>query len=206
MLSLLVPLVLSVPLIDVQLSGQSTARVGDIVSVNINIVAQQDKEATAGVWAGVDVILGWDPAVLEPLELTICESLYDYFLVTVFMSDNPKSLFFGCLNQGDGDFPDNDGDLHITFFSPLGTEQNVFAIPATLGTVEFRVLETGNHTVSLIPEVCGVETEVLRLGNVDVTGDLTDTYTVEVRNQFDVADPPGVGIEDFLALLAAWGQ
>lgn len=192
-------------LIDILLSGQAEARVDDLISVDISIVAQQDADATPGVWAGVDVILGWDPEVLEPVSHSICESLYDYFLVTIFMSDDPKSLFYGCLNQGEGDFPDNDGDLHITYFSPLGTMQNVFAIPQTLGTVQFRVLASGDHSVSIIPEVCGVETEVLALGNVDVTGDISDTYTVEVRSAFDTVDPPGVGIEDLLALLAAWG-
>lgn len=193
-------------LVDLMLSGPAVARVDDLIGVDISIVAQQDEEASPGLWAGVDVILSWDPAVLEPVGHSICESLYDYFLVAVFMSDDPESLFFGCLNEGDGDFPENDGDLHITYFSALGAEQAVFGIPAVLGTVEFRVLAAGDHVVSVLPEVCGVESEVLRLGNVDVTGDLTDTYEVEVRGQFDVVDPPGVGIEDFLAFLAAWSS
>ena len=182
-------------LIDILLSGQATARVDDLIDVNVAIVAQQDADATPGVWAGVDVILSWDPAVLEPVSHSICESTFEYFLVTVFMSDDPLSLFYGCLNQGDGDFPDNDGDLHITYFSPLGTEQSAFAIPLTLGTVQFRVLASGNHTVSILPEVCGVESEVLRLGNDDVTGGLDDTYTVSVAP---------VGIVELL--LMVWGK
>ncbi len=205
------------PCIDIKLTGPPNARVDDIINMDISIVAQQDDDATPGNWVGVEVVLNWDPAVLEPVGHSICESLFDYFLVMLFVSDDPANLYYGCINQdfdGDG-WPDNDGDLSVLFFSPLGSSQDIFAIPMVLGTMEFRVLAEGDHTVSIAPStdcwfpddpkaVFPIETQVLRGGNIDVTGDLTDTYTVEVRNAFDTEDPPGIGIEDFLAFLAAW--
>jgi len=205
------------PCIDILLTGQSEAKVGDIVDVNISIVAQQDNDATAGVWAGVEVILNYDPAALEPISHTICDSLYDYFLVWIFVSDNPKNLYFDCINEDvdpqDG-WPDPDGDIGVIYFSPLGTDQNVFANPAILGTIRFRVLAEGNHTISIkpstdcyfvvgTPEPIPIETMILGSG-INLTGDLTSTYNVEVRSPFDTVDPPGIGIEDFLAFLAAW--
>lgn len=205
------------PCIDILLTGQSEAKVGDIVDVNISIVAQQDKDATPGVWVGVEVVLNWDPAVMEPVSHTICDSLYDYFLVWIFVSNDPENLYYDCINEDldpfDG-WPDNDGDMSVLYFSPLGTEQNVFANPAILGTMRFRVLATGNHTVGITPstdcffpdnpQAIPIETQILSAGNFIVTGDLSSTYNVEVRSAFDTIDPPGVGIEDFLALLAAW--
>ena len=205
------------PCIDILLTGQAEAKVGDIVDVNISIVAQQDKDATAGEWVGVEVVLNWDPAVMEPISHTICDSLYDYFLVYVFISHDPANLYYDCINQDFEEpleWPDNDGDMSVLYFSPLGTEQNVFANPAILGTMRFRVLAPGNHTVSMAPstdcffpddpQAFPIETQVLGFGNVNMTGDLSSTYEVEVRSAFDTVDPPGVGIEDFLALLAAW--
>ncbi len=206
------------PCIDILLTGQSEAKVGDIVDVNISIVAQQDKDATAGVWVGAEVVLNWDPTALEPVSHTICDSLYDYFLVWIFVSNDPANLYYDCINQDLNPFdgwPDNDGDMSVLYFSPLGTDQNVFANPAILGTMRFRVLATGNHTVSMAPstdcffpddpQAIPIETQILGPGNVNFTGDLSSTYNVEVRSAFDTVDPPGVGIEDLLALLAAWG-
>jgi len=208
------------PCIDILLTGQSEAKVGDIVDVNISIVAQQDKDATAGEWVGVEVILNYDPAALEPISHTICDSLYDYFLVWIFVSDDPKNLYYDCINEDvdpqDG-WPDLDGDIGVLYFSPLGTDQNVFANPAILGTMRFRVLAEGNHTVGITPSTdcywstgvpddqpIPIETQILVGGNFIVTGDLSSTYNVEVRSQFDALDPVGIGIEDFLAFLAAW--
>ncbi len=210
------------PCIDVLLTGQSEAKVGDIVDVNISIVAQQNADATAGEWVGVEVILNWNPEVLEPISHTICDSLYDYFLVWIFVSHDPLNLYYDCINEDfdpQDEWPDNDGDIGVLYFSPLGTDQNVFANPAILGTMRFRVLAEGNHTVSIQPSTdcywstgvpddqpIPITTQVLGGGNVNYTGDLSSTYDVTVRNAFDTEDPPGVGIEDLLALLAAWAS
>ena len=206
------------PCIDILLTGIAEAKVGDLIDVNISIVAQQDKDATAGVWAGVEVVLNWDPEVLEPVSHSICESLYDYFLVWIFISHDPANLYYDCINEDfdpEDEWPDNDGDMSVLYFSPLGTDQNVFANPAVLGTMTFRVLAEGNHTISIKdstdcffpddPQVFPIETQILGLGNIDLTGNL-GTYSVDVRSQFDVLDPPGIGIEDFLAFLAAWSS
>lgn len=220
MLTVLASLVLATqPLIDIRLTGPPNARVDDIINMDISIVAQQDADATPGNWVGVEVILNWDPAVLEPVGHSICESLFNYFIVMLFTSDDPSNLYYNCINEDfnvDG-WPDNDGDLSVLYFSPLGSSQDIFAIPMVLGTMEFRVLAEGNHTVSIQPStdcffvddpksVFPIETQVLMASNVDATGDLTDTYQVEVRSQFDTEDPPGIGIEDFLAFLAAWSE
>ncbi len=206
------------PCIDINLAGPANARVDDLIGVNITITAQQDKDATAGVWTGVEVVLNWDPEVLEPVSHSICESLYDYFLVWIFISHDPANLYFDCINEDfdpEDEWPDNDGDMSVLYFSPLGTDQNVFANPAVLGTMTFRVLAAGNHTISMAastdcffpdnPQVFPIETQIVGPGNSTLTGNL-GTYTVDVRHQFDTEDPIGVGIEDLLALLAAWGQ
>lgn len=206
------------PCVDILLTGPPNARVDDIINMDISIAAQQDDDATPGIWVGIEVVLNWDPAMLEPVGHSICESLFNYFIVMLFTSDDPDNLYYDCINQ-DVDpqdmWPDNDGDLSVLYFSPLGTQQDIFAIPQVLGTMQFRVLAEGDHTVSISPstdcffpndpkQVFPIETQVLMAGNINVTGDLTDTYTVEIRSQFDTVDPPGVGIEDLLALLAAW--
>jgi len=203
------------PCIDIRLTGPAESRVGDLIAMDISIVAQQDKDATAGQWAGVEVVLNWDPAVLEPVSHSICESLFNYFLVWIFVSDDPENLYYNCINEdpdGTG-WPTNDGDMSVLYFSPLGTEQNVYANPAILGTMTFRVLADGVHTVSMArstdcffpddPQAIPIETQILGGGNFDLTGKL-GTYTVDVRSGFDVLDPPGIGIEDFLAFLNAW--
>lgn len=207
------------PCIDILLSGQAEARVGDIINVDISIVAQQDKDATAGRWAGLEVVLGWNPDGLEPIAHTVCNSPFDYFMTFIFISHEPGNLLYDCVNQDFEeplDWVDNDGDLVVTYFAPLGSENDIFAIPQIVGTMQFRVLAEGNHTVSIIPSVdcffpddpqaIPVDTKIVGFGNTTLTGDITDTYEVEVRNPFDTEDPVGVGIEDLLALLAAWGQ
>ncbi len=205
------------PCIDILLTGIPDAKVGDIIDMDISIVAQQDKDATAGQWAGVEVLLGWDPAMLEPISHSLCESLFKYFKVFLFTSDDPANLYYDCVNQ-DLDpvdlWPDNDGDLSIIYFAPLGTENNIFAIPQILGTMQFRVLAEGTHTVSIIdavdcwfpdnPDVFPIETGIVGFGNTQLLGDISDTFVVEVRSSFDALDPPGIGIEDFLAFLNAW--
>ncbi len=205
------------PCIDILLTGIPTAKVGDIINIDISIVAQQDKDATAGQWVGVEVLLGWDPTKLEPISHSLCESQFPYFLVMLFTSDDPENLYYDCVNQ-DLDpvdmWPDNDGDLSIIYFAPLGTENNIFAIPQILGTMQFRVLAEGTHTVSIIdavdcwfpdnPDVFPIETGIVGFAATQLLGDITDTFVVEVRSPFDTEDPPGIDIGDFLAFLAAW--
>ena len=207
MTPLLIPLLLAVP-IDIELTAPSTARINDTIAVKINVANHSPDVAS---FAGVDVILSWDPTALEPVDFTTCDSFYDWFLVMVFTSDDPANLFHDCLNQDadDDGWPDNDGDLLVTHALALGTNDYAYNTPSNISVVQFRVLRSGEHTVSMVSSTdCdgfSFPTQVLDLGNVDVTGDITDAATVQVLNPADVDGDGVVGIVDLLAVLAAWG-
>ena len=204
MIHLLIPMLLAVP-IDLELTAPPTARVDDTISVKINVANHSPDVAS---FAGVDVILSWDPTALEPVDFTTCDSFYDWFLAMVFIGED-TSLPYTCLNQdANGDqWPDNDGDLIITQVIELGSNANSYNIPSNISSVNFRVLRPGDHTVSILPIGCGGlnVTQVLDLGNIDVTGDISDTATVSVRADSDIDGDGTVGIVDLLLLLANWG-
>ena len=208
MIELLVIAALAQTPIDIELAGPPSAAVGEIVNMKISVA---NHSPDVGTFSLVNTILSWDPSALEPLSFTTCDSFYPWFLVMAFVSSNPDNNYVECINEDadlDG-WPDNDGDMGINHIIALGQNANAFNVPSNISTVHFRVLRTGSHTVAMVPEtecpLAPVVTHVLDLANVDVTGDITDTYTVEVRSPFDVIEPAGVGIEDLLALLAAWG-
>ncbi len=154
--------------------------------------------STSGSFAGIDAILQWDPTVLHYEGFEVAPSTW--FLAD-FLPD-PDGLNDDLL----------DGDGLFTLFAPLGTEMTAPVGGTTPVVFQFTALRAISDSEMQFIQSFGSysDTEVLKLGNVDVTGDLTATANVTVGGGATacVGDLDGSGsidIVDMLALLGLWG-
>jgi hypothetical protein len=201
----LLTLSLALPIVDLKLEAQPTAQYGEVIDVHILGRGSSDAQPATFTFAGV--ILEWDPEILEPVELTKCNSDYAWFMV-YFCSDLQQDPCF-CIN-GRPPWPSNDGLAFVSHVAqvPYGVryinnEWHIFS------TVKFAVLKQETTSVRIRPRynACKVKTAVTRHVMHDVTGDLGEPAEILIENpcSADINGDGIVNVQDFLRLIAEWG-
>lgn len=154
---------------------QQVASPGQIVEVGLYVVPTGSRDMEL---IGLQVILDWDPALLElvdnvdpcddPDACFVCPQANRY---NWFISGFPDDCDYGGLNAPCPGFPDNDGDaFYASFVQVLCNGQSAPRAVATpegfwVTTFRFRVLSTeGTAFVDIVREVGGTRTIILAGG------------------------------------------
>jgi len=166
----------------------------DVLELNL-LVSSPD--AIGQPFDVLDVILTWDPAILELIGLDDSGTGGDFF-ISAFLAD-PDGV-----NSDLGD-----GDGIYSALAVIGQPVTAPPEPAKLlvTTLQFRVKATDPATEIAMPEVIGAfgETRALIEG-FNVTGDIGDAVVLPVGScQADIDGNGNVGFNDLLLLLVAWG-
>lgn len=146
---------------------------------------------------GMDVILNWDPSLLEFIGLDGSNAAPGFF-VTDFLND-----------PDDVNDDTSDGEAILTALASPGTPVVAPPSPATLivTTLQFRALDQGTFPEVSIAASVGVfgETQVIFGGN-NFVGDISDVAVVTAGSCAADFDVNGVvAFNDLLRLLSIWG-
>lgn len=178
--------------------GDQSVSIGDTVEVGLYVVSD---DGANQLTAAMQVILSWNPDHLQLLGNHSDGAVA--LLTSVFPAGDPYGL-----NEV---VPPQDGDGLFIAFAPLANPVAATPEGTLITTFEFLAMAPAWGTPVDMPDTGGappVSTIVFdgTVPNLDVTGTITGA-AVEVLSCC-TADLDGdcvVGIEDFLALLAAWG-
>jgi hypothetical protein len=169
--------------------------IGDTLNLDLYVVSSDGISNQA--MAAIQVILEWDPAILELEGVDDTASPYDW-LASFFPDDSGLDG----LNAPFGDLPANDGDCMYNAWAqllpPPFTDGLPFATPEGLlvTTFQFRILEATSFTELVIAAESGKNTETLVLSGIVPGCDIKGTFDAVPVRGTPIPLSPGDADED----------
>ncbi len=173
----------------------TTVNVNDVIEVELYAVSDSD---VGQRFSFVDALLYWDETRLELLGHDPAFCFNATFFLCGFLPD-PDDLNDG---SGSPNLPVNDGDALYTALSNADPDLRPTAPPPPgllVTTFQFRAIAPANDTVLFLqPQFDGgfARTRVFEVGNVDVTGDISDGIIHVKICSTDGPDGDGDGVGD----------